>query len=837
MTTVHPPRRHELTDGWTLHLVEPAADAPADVPHGPVPARVPGTVHTDLVRAGLLADPIVGTREEEQHWVGRSTWAYRTDIAWQPDGSARSELVLDGLDTVAEVRLNGELLATTRNMHRSYRLDVTDRLRAGDNGLEILFRPVLEEVDRVRGEVGELPATEAIHYPYVRKMACNFGWDWGPVLITAGIWRGVALESWTTARLAEVRPLATLDATDGVLEVHASVDRAGAPAGALGLRVHVTEPGASTAVVEGDGVIGDDGTANVRCRVPQVRPWWPVGVGDQPLYEVRVELVDGTGVVLDAVTRRTGFRTVEVVERADAEGTTWETWVNGRRIPVRGFNWIPDQPFVPDVDAARYQRRIDQAVAANANLLRVWGGGIYESPAFYEHCDATGVLVWQDFLFACAAYPETEDYAAEVVAEARQAVAERVHHPSLVLWNANNECTWGYHEWGWQEVLDGRPWGATYYAELLPQLLAELDPTRPYLHGSPSSGGIDVPPNDPSRGVMHIWDVWNERDYVDYRTYRPSFVAEFGFCGPATWATMREGVPDGELTLANPAVRHHLRAADGVTKLDRGLAQHFAAPADPDDWLWLTQLNQARALTLGVDHLRSLERCSGAVVWQLNDMWPVISWAAVDSQERLKPLWYALREAFSPRRVTVQPTAAGLELVAVNDEQEPWTATVLVRRLTLEGTELAREELSLAAPATGVARVPLGPQLADPVDPRREVLLVDTPAQRTSWYWERDKHLDYPPARWESEVETTAEGLLLRVRATSFVRDLAVFPDRLLVEGRPLEAHATPSELLLTLLPGECCEIHVPGAGPEHATALGARPVLRAVNDRSVAAR
>jgi beta-mannosidase len=819
-----PPRsRRPLSDGWQLHLVDAGDGAPDGLPATPLPAVVPGTVHQDLLRAGLIPDPDVGTNEAEQHWVGRSTWAYTSTLEWQPADADRVELVCEGLDTVASVHLNGEELGGTRNMHRRHRFDVTDRLRVGDNDLRIVFHPVHEEVDRVREEVGTLPATEAAHYPYVRKMACNFGWDWGPVLVTAGIWRDIGLESWSTARFDQVRPLASLDGDTGVVDVHVTVERRSEGAGDLRVRAILGETVVTGAV---DGEAG-----HVRLTVPDVRRWWPTGHGEQPRYEVTIELLDGV-TVLDRLERRLGFRTVEVREEPDASGHRWAIVVNGRRIPIRGFNWIPDRPFPSEVPRDRYRRRIGQALEANANLLRVWGGGIYEAPDLYEACDRSGVLVWQDFLFACAAYPETAEYRAEVAAEARQAIVDRCHHPSLVLWNGNNECTWGFSDWGWQQVLGGRPWGGHYYGELLPRLVAELDPTRPYLPGSPSSGDLGSPPNDDARGPSHLWDVWNERDYLHYRDRSPAFVAEFGYCGPPTWATLRRAVPAGALTLDDPTVLHHQRAEGGARKLRRGLAEHFPEVADEDDWLWLAQLNQARALTVGVDHLRGLERCSGAVVWQLNDCWPVISWAAIDGDERRKPVWYALRDAFAPRRVTVQPDGDGLALIAVNDRVEGWPARVRVRRVGFDGTVHAEADLGLEAEGVSTARTPLPEQLAVPADPRRELLVADVDgAPRSTWFWLRDRDLVYPRAAWETEVTPSAGGLRLRVTATTLVRDLAVFPDRLLVGGRPLGPDAVASDLLVTLLPGESVELRVTGAATEHADAIVRRPVLRAVND------
>lgn len=828
-----------LDGRWTLRLIHGAPGTPAGLNGVMIDATVPGTVHTDLMAYGLLDDPNVGTREDAQHWIGASTWSYSRGIAAPDALGERTELVFEGLDTHARVYLDGSLLGETRNMHRRYRFDVTGLLTHAEHRLEVVFDPIMAEVDRVREEVGVQPAVETGHYPYVRKMACNFGWDWGPVFITAGIWQPVTLESWSVARLDEPVVLATLEGDDGVLRVSAAVHRA-AEAEDLSLRVVVGQPDALD--VSGGATSTYQVHANrgeARVRVPHVRPWWPVGLGEPVLYPVRIELCSASGSVVDVVDRRVGFRTVQVVETPDDEGMRFQTVINGTPVNARGFNWIPDLPFPSAVSAERYGRRLDQAVGANANTLRVWGGGIFEREEFYTACDERGVMVWQDFLFACAAYPETDEYVAEIDAEARQAVADRAHHPSLILWNGNNECLMGVQEWGWQEILQGRPWGAYYYGELLPGIVSEMDGTRPYIPGSPSGGGVDLPANQDLRGPSHLWDVWNERDMVAYRDRIPPFASEFGFCGPPTHATLRAAVPEGELTLENPVVRHHLRAGDGVQKLRSRIAEHFPEVDDDDDWLWIAQLNQARAVVLGVDHLRSLPRCSGALVWQLNDCWPVISWAAVDSEERLKPLWYGLRSAFAPRRMSVQPRGDALILAGVNDTAETWHVAALLRRVRFDGTELARARVNLTVDSADVCSAEIPTDVATPGSADAELLVVEAPgAQRATWFWARDKHADYPRARWEASVEEVPGGVELVVTARTLVRDLTVFPDRLLdADGDPLPPESIASESLVTLLPGESVRIGVRGATMEHAQDLIRRPVLRAANDTEALAR
>ncbi|MFE0545918.1 MULTISPECIES: glycosyl hydrolase 2 galactose-binding domain-containing protein [unclassified Streptomyces] len=293
--------------------------------------------------------------------------------------------------------------------------------------------------------------------------------------------------------------------------------------------------------------------------------------------------------------------------------------------------------------AKRITERIDQAVAGNANLLRVWGGGHFATEEFLNACDDRGILVWHDFLFACAAYCEDETTAALVAAEAEQAVTRMSPHPSLVVWCGGNETVLGRHHWGWGDQIGERGWGARYYLDVLPNVLARLDPTRPYVPNSPWSGALDTDPAADTHGPSHLWDAWNEADYAHYRDHDPSFVAEMGWCGPAAWTTL-ERVLGGETPgPASPLTRHHLRAIDGMHKLTRGLQPHMPTPAEGADWHFATQLVQAGAVAAGVEWLRSRERCGGAIVWQLNDCWPAISWSAIDVAGIEKPLWHALR--------------------------------------------------------------------------------------------------------------------------------------------------------------------------------------------------
>ncbi|HWJ85575.1 MAG TPA: glycoside hydrolase family 2 TIM barrel-domain containing protein, partial [Cellulomonas sp.] len=468
---------------------------------------------------------------------------------------------------------------------------------------------------------------------------------------------------------------------------------------------------------------------------------------------------------------------------------------------------------------------------AHLNLLRVWGGGIYESDDFYELCDERGLMVWQDFLLACFAYPEEEPHRSELEAEARENVTRLSSHPSLVLWNGGNENIWGHEDWGWKEKLDGRTWGAGYYYDVFPAVVAELDPTRPYAAGSPFSPHSDptvVHPNDPDHGTHHQWEVWNRVDYTHYRDDVPRFSSEFGYQGPPTWATLERAVrnADGSPLAKQDAVwLLHQKADDGNGKLDRGMAPHLGVPDDFTDWHWATQLNQARAVEHAITHYRSWwPRTAGSIVWQLNDCWPVTSWAAIDGDERPKPLWWALRAAYADRLLTVQTRAEGLVLAVVNDTASPWTGTVAVRREELDGTHLASVDLPVDVAPRSVALLNLPDQVGVPDDVAGEVLVAVLDGVRTVHTWVDDVALHLDAAPFDASVEVVDGGYVVVVTARSLVKDLTLHVDR-------LDPTATVDAALVTLPAGATARVRVRTDRRGLEGALVVAPVLRTAND------
>jgi beta-mannosidase len=827
---------------WTVEPTSPLPAAWRGIGERPVPATVPGEVHVDLLAAALIPDPFDADAETRLAWIGSTSWTYRASFDWGGEQQSRHDLVAEGLDTVATITLNGQEVARTANQHRSYRFDVSELLVAGHNELEISFAAPVIEAQVRSSELGDRPRAYGHPFNAIRKMAAGYGWDWGPDVAGVGIWKPIRIETWTGVRLSAVRPLARLEHTDGVLQAHVDLEWLSSAEADVQVTVRVAGAERTQRVTPGETSVA------LVVAVPDVSAWWPRGYGDQPLYPVEVELTRG-GQIQDAWHGRVGFRNVTLSTAPDEQGSEFVLSVNDQPVFVKGANWIPDDAFLTRLNRDTYARSITDATEAGINLLRVWGGGIYESKEFYDVCDQLGVLVWQDFLLACAAYSEDEPLWSEIEAEARQAVTRLAQHASLAVWNGGNENIWGFVEWNWRTSLAGRSWGDGYYTKLFPSIVAELDPRTPYSPGSPFSYAKYHHPNDYRHGTIHLWEVWNRQDYRHYRDQTARFVSEFGFQGPPAWSTLTSVVHDEPLDPYGYQMLVHQKAEDGNLKLQRGLGGHLPMwPTEPEvdmaDWHWTTQLNQARAVTYGIEHYRShypLNR--GTVVWQLNDNWPVVSWAAVDGHGIRKPLWYALRAVYRERFVTIQPrpeepapqAPGGQEaterptVLLHNDSDTAWSGLLTLSRRNSFGTgdALAEQQVRFHVDARSALAIRIDDDVLDASHPTQEYLVAEADDTVAGyWYFVEDTELvlALPQDCLQVTVEPNAAGYELQVSASGLVKDLALFPDR-------LDPAARVDSGLVTLQAGQSHTFIVcarPGLDP---AAWQTKPVLRSVND------
>jgi len=658
-----------------------------------LPATVPGGVHTDLLALGRIPDPFASDNELRVQWVAEADWEYRRVITVDETLLAESRVFLvgEGLDTVADVVLNGTPVGHAENMYCEHRWQVRELLRAGENVLEIRFAsPVREAAERDAAR--HLPRVNDTVIPggaHLRKAASHFGWDWAPRLPAIGIWRDIRFEGFGTARLDDVhlrqlheRGRVTLSAAvraeawgDAPLEVHLALT---APDGGRTVTTARLDPGSAACGLEAE--IGD----------PEL--WYPNGYGAQPLYRVEVALLDGS-TVLDRRSFQVGLRTIELREDPDEWGRSFQFVVNGVPVFAKGANWIPSDSFPSRVTGARLEHLVRSAAEANHNMLRAWGGGYYEDERFFDLCDRYGILVWQDFMFACAVYPFHDPaFLDNVRVEVSQAVRRLRHRACLALWCGNNEMETGWVEWGWSrpETEDLKAADQRFFYGTLPAWLRSLDPDHPYWPSSPSSHDLSEHPNSNAVGDNHLWDVWHALKPIShYRTEAPRFASEFGLQSLPALPTIDTYADPADRNMTSYVMEHHQRHPNGNGKIVAYLTAHYRLPTSFSALVYLTQVLQAEGMRVGVEHWRRIRaRCSGALYWQLNDCWPVASWSSIDHEGRWKALHYASRRFYAPVLLSIDDEGDRMGFHVTNDTTAAWEGEVRWTLETLDGDVL-----------------------------------------------------------------------------------------------------------------------------------------------------
>jgi beta-mannosidase len=705
-----------------------------------IPATVPGCVHTDLLAQKMIPDPYYRDNELSVLWVGETDWTYRRSFEVPAEFLASERMMLrcKGLDTIAHVRLNGRELGYADNMFREWTYDVKGILREGTNEIEVAFTAPMKYVRDKNASSRYLPAWGVGHHKldsggWIRKEPCNFGWDWGPELATSGIWQDIEILAYSTARLKEVQ----------VLQDHSQ-------SGSVTLTVNVaaetlaSEPTVATVtlslagnVVATKAVRLDSGSGADTLTVTDPQLWWPNGMGEQPLYDLKIELKNSAGEPLDTVSKRIGLRALELVREPDEFGESFYFAANGVPFFAKGANWIPDDVFASRMTRERYRVSLQDAVDANMNMLRVWGGGLYELDMFYDLCDEMGLCVWQDFIFACATYPTFDpDWVANVRVEAEQNVSRIRHHASLALWCGNNEMEqglvgeeWTDHCMSWE---DYKP----LYDVMLPEIVGRLDPQTAYWPSSPHTPCGDRRDfNNPDCGDAHLWSVWHGRmPFEWYRTCQHRFNSEFGFQSFPEPRTTYTYTRPGDRNITSAVMEHHQRSAIGNTTIMSYMCDWFRLPSSFEQTLWLSQILQGMAIKYAVEHWRrAMPRGMGTLYWQLNDCWPVASWSSVDSLGRWKALNYMARKFYAPLLVSglEDPDKGTVEIHITSDLREQVPGIVTWRLTNVRGDTLTTGALPLDI-------LPGGNMLATTLDlsneltgsgPRELMLWLDLKAQ------------------------------------------------------------------------------------------------------------
>lgn len=600
------------------------------------PAAVPGTIHTDLLINKLIDDPYYSDNETKLEWISEKDWVYKTEFDFNPEKKSYN-LIFEGLDTIADIYLNGDKIASTQNMFLKYELGIKKFLKKGKNELKIFFHSPVNYAKNQEAKYGKLPVELNSYRAYIRKAQYSFGWDWGPSFPTSGIWRDVYIEEEASAEIESILfDTISLSKTKAKVRVKTGIKCTDNSK----KKLLVGLAGESKKII-----ITGSNTYEVELSIKEPKLWWTNGEGGQNLYELKLTVVDKKDNELNSVTKKVGIRTIELITKEKKENT-FKLRLNGRDIFAKGVNWIPADSFLPRVDKSKYSKLLNYAKEANMNIVRVWGGGVYEDDYFYQLCDELGLLVWQDFMFACGAYPEQKEFINNVKEEIEQNVLRLQHHPSIALWCGNNE-----NEWIWYQKYDTHykemP-GYKIYHEMIPGILKKLDPLKPYHPSSPF--GWDEDPNSFNSGNTHQWKIWSMWvDYEQVKNDKSLFVTEFGFQSPANKDTFEKVIPKENRKVYDRVFEFHNKQVEGPERIWRFLTAHLPVTTNWDDFLYLAQLNQSFALKTCLEHWRTNGRTNGSIIWQINDSWPVTSWAIIDYDLKPKLAYHFVKNIFTPQ--------------------------------------------------------------------------------------------------------------------------------------------------------------------------------------------
>jgi beta-mannosidase len=796
-----------------------------------MPAKVPGTVHTDLLANKIIEDPYYRVNEKQLQWIDKADWEYRNIFIAGDDVLAceKIELEFKGLDTYAKVYLNGELLLEADNMFRTWVIDVKEKVKHGENELTILFEsPTRKGLDALKkfgfqlaadndqSENGEMGSDRVS--PYVRKAPYHFGWDWGPRLVTSGIWRGIELRAWGEGRIENVQ----------IITENLSKNQAGL---ITKIELDVQKTGKYSVNISLDSILNYSGTWNLEFGIKSLEIpifienpelWWPNGLGDQKLYTITVEILKNNEVI-DRQETTIGLRTARLVQDPDpdGQGRSFYFEVNGRPVFAKGANYIPNDIFLNRVSPEKYEFIIKSAAEANMNMLRVWGGGIYEEDLFYDLCDQYGIMVWQDFMFACAMYPGDDAFLENVRHEAIDNVKRLRNHPSVLLWCGNNEieAAWGPYDekrgWGWkQRYTAGQRdtiWKAydTLFHHILPAVVQQEDPVRPYWHSSPSAGMGQLASYETTSGDMHYWGVWHGLNPLsDFRKYKARFMSEYGFQSFPEFNSVKKYALPEDYNIESEVMAAHQRSGIGNLRIRQYMEADYKIPADFEQFLYVGQLLQAEAIKMAIEsHRAEMPYCMGSLYWQINDCWPVASWSGIDYYGRWKALHYFVKEAFKPTIIICDEDADSIFLDVVSDSDEIGNLKLEIRLIDFKGNILWQgvNELGNDKRKVTISRL----EILKNTDPASVVLVSeliqdDKSIDTDLLYFVKPKDLQLIDPLVKTEIKDQGENIEVVLTCNSLAKNVFLYADGL--EGQF-------SDNYFDLLPGKSMTVLIPKSG------------------------
>ena len=821
-----------LNLAWEFRAFSKAADPEVSQWHA---AQVPGVVHTDLLRNKLIPDPFYQDNEARLQWIGLADWEYRATLQIDPSVLAHQhvDLVFEGLDTFADVYLNEEPVLHADNMFRHWRVPAKSLLKAGPNALRIVFHsPITSMIPKVKALPYQLPSISTFNAgneegiataPYTRKAPYQYGWDWGPRFVTMGIWKPVLLESWDEVRLEDFhihqeKISSTVASLAAELEIEAGRETT------ANIMVTYQDPSGNKKNAIRQSVQLDVGINHISLpfRIASPKLWYPLGYGAQDRYQFSVAIDVGRKTV---VTRglKTGLRSLELRRVPDEWGKSFTFVVNGIPVFAKGANVIPFDSFPDRVTPERHRQILQAAREAHMNMVRAWGGAYYESDDFYDICDELGIMVWQEFMFGGDMVPGDTAFQENVSQEAVDQVKRLRDHPSIVLWCGNNEIETGWMHWGdrqsFKDSIPGvareRVWQdyVVLFRDILKSVVTQYGDPTPYWPSSPGAN-FEAPPDNQTNGDMHYWSVWHALNPIeDYTKQSPRFMSEFGFQSFPEMRTILSFAKPEELDIRSTTMQAHQKNKGGNERILSYMLRWYPEPKDFVSFVYLSQVLQAEAIKVGAEHFRRQRpRTMGSLYWQLNDCWPVASWASIDYYGRWKALHYYARRFYDDVIISPFRHDENVDVYVVSDKLEPVSGRIQARLMDFSGKVLTEQTKNIQAPAqsSSVYLMLNEKDLLAKASPRQSFLVFDllingTRASRNLLFFDTMRNLSLPAPAIESNISGSPGDYTITLRSPALARNVYLsFGD----------LDLQPSDNYFDLLPGEQTTIHLVTKAP-----------------------
>ncbi len=757
------PIHQDLNTGWQFKKVEDTIWYAAEVP---------GNVHSDLLGHQLIEDPFVGANENDIQWVSETDWEYKTSFNVSADILEKSNIELDfeGLDTYAEVYLNDSLILKTNNAFRSWQVDVKAALQL-ENTMKIKFESTNLHEEKEKEKLSyELPEGNRV---FTRKAQFQYGWDWGPVINTSGIWRPVKIRAWDSFRFNDVDlNLETLNDSIASFTLHMDVDLDTQEE--LEYEIYVNDT-LNTSYTSSNQL-------ESKLEIMKPKLWWPHNIGDPYLYDVKVIAKSGR-TILDTFQFKKGIRKVKLITEKDSLGSSFYFQVNGIPVYAKGANYIPQNSMQNKVSDQHYENLLNDVVDANMNMLRVWGGGIYEDDVFYELCDEKGIMIWQDFMFACAMYPGDEAFLKNVELEAVENVKRLNHHSSIVLWCGNNESSEGWHRWGWQanrsEEEKEEIWKnyLKVFDSILPKTVKQWSGNVPYWESSPSYGRGN--PKYEFEGDAHDWWVWHDGyPFEHFEAHVPRFMSEFGFQSMPSYEAIKYINVNDSIDITSEGFKNHQKHVRGSELIHEYMARDYPVPTDAEDYIYMSQLTQARGITMGIEaHRRAKPYNMGSLYWQLNDCWPVVSWSSIDFLGNWKALHYKAKASFNDILISSEIKNNILKTYVINDKLESDEGILSIKVMDFKGSIVWEDSKYIEIDANSSAikhELNLG---AFQVNKDKFVVVFQFKDEMALYYLVSPRKLKLEQGDIQRKITKTDHGFSIELMSTTHQKDVFLYSD------------------------------------------------------------